>query len=73
MNYILTDAIQEGVIETMVSVITPNQLSYLRISSAKKKSRSFIAICKKSGLNPDSEDVAIAWFHIANRRRRGLI
>ena len=44
-----------------------------KISPAKKKSVIFTNICKKAGLNPESEDVSIAWYHIVNRSCRGLI
>ena len=73
MSYILADPTQEGVIETLLEVISKRQLPYLRDSSAKKKSTIFTNICKKAGLNPESEDVAVAWFHIVNRSCRGLI
>jgi hypothetical protein len=73
MSYILADQTQEGVIETLLEVISKKQLPYLRDSSAKKKSTIFTNICKKAGLNPDAEDVAIAWSHIVNRSCRGLI
>ena len=73
MSYIRTDATQEGVIETLLEVISKRQLPYLRDSSAKKKSVIFTNICKKAGLNPESEDVSIAWYHIVNRSCRGLI
>lgn len=73
MSYITADSTQEGVIETLLEVISKRQLPYLRDSSAKKKSPVFRNICKKAGLNPDAEDVAVAWFHIVNRSCRGLL
>lgn len=73
MSYIKPDATQEGVIDTLLEVISPRQIPYLRDSSAKKKSTIFTNICKKAGLNPDSEDVSVAWYHITNRSLRGLI
>lgn len=73
MSYIRTDATQEGVIETLLEVISKRQLPYLRDSSAKRKTPIFTNICKKAGLNIDSEDIAIAWFHIVNRSCRGLL
>ena len=73
MSYIKADPTQEGVIETLLEVISPRQLPYLRESSARKKSSIFTNICKKAGLNPEAEDVSVAWYHIVNRSCRGLI
>jgi len=73
MSYIQADPTQEGVIETLLEVISPRQLPYLRDSAAKKKTSIFLNICKKAGLNPEAEDVEIAWYHIVNRSCRGLL
>jgi hypothetical protein len=73
MSYIKADPTQEGVIETFLEVITPRQVPYLRASAATKKTKTFMNVCKRASLNPDAEDVMIAWYHIVNRSCRGLI
>jgi len=73
MSYIVADPTQEGVIETLLEVITPRQLPYIRVSASTKKTKTFMDVCKKASLNPDAEDVMIAWYHIVNRSCRGLI
>lgn len=73
MSYIVANPAQERVIETLFEVISKRQLPSLRQSSARKKSTIFTNICKKAGLNPNAEDVAVAWYYIVNRSCRGLL